>query len=586
MKNITRLSICLLTAFFIVSCVCSPPRTIEVGPGSADITSRAISGAHPGDVVLLKPGTYKGTITIDVSGSPEKPIIIRGTQSKPASPSETTVVDGGAAPDVNKFNPAFHIKNASWIVIEDIAVRNAWRDAIVVEDSSYVTVRCCDIQGGQTAVFAKGDSAHHILVEHCRWSQDKRVYTEWDWATLHHGSLVMYNGGIYGGDGAGGAIVRNNFVENVFNGFRYWLDDPVAAKRMNQSNIEVYDNYFRRCRDNIIEPECFAWNLHVYHNRLDSCPRGVFSIDGVSGGNIYIYGNTGRWKHDGCVEEKDTAWTIYKSGDYDKKRHLDTPMYIFHNSFAYDTAFVYSSRIKCNDNIIHFNNAYLHLSEKSDFGLKDWIGKSCMFDYDISSKPWQPSMVSLGFEAHGIANTDPGFTSSAEDNFHLKKGSPAIDHGKDLDGFTLWYQGAGPDMGAYEGDQTVYGKPFLYSPPPGGELYHEKPRIVRMFLHGRRLVVFFSADLEPDTMTDKNVMISFAGKPALVKSVSFPGPAYAAVVELAENPPVDADACGISFNGFPKGKNGETATLWAVDDRIVRIPQDAKLAGVMKQLLK
>ena len=73
--------------------------------------------------------------------------------------------------------------------------------------------------------------------------------------------------------------------------------------------------------------------------------------------------------------------------------------------------------------------------------------------------------VNLGSAAQAIQNTnliniDPGFVDEANQDFHLRAGSPAIDAGTvlmsvpdDFDGVPR-PQGARPDMGAYESDAS------------------------------------------------------------------------------------------------------------------------------------
>jgi len=557
---------------------------IDVYPGAASQIGDAVEKANPGDRIQLHSGTYAGTVKVQRSGLPDKPIVISGLD--PVS-GKKALLNGGAEPGRGKKNQGFMLNGADWISIQDMEMRNCWNEVVNIQDSSYVSIQRCDMmECGQTAVYTRGAKTHHILIEGCRWTQDVRIYTTWNWTNMHHEDLKYYNGGIYGGDGAGGAVIRGNEVGYVFNGMRWWLEADTADKAQYQANVEIYDNYFHHCRDNIIEPEIFCWNLHVYHNRMDSCPKGAFSIDGVKGGEIWVYANTGKYERDGAPEEK--SYTLYKFTRYGEKPSLEFPYRIYHNSWSYGTAFVRGSRVTADDFVIHFNNAYVHSEGSQGLGLKEWPGQHCEFDYDISSVPWHPDVAKLGYQKHGIEAKDPGFISVKENLYQLNAGSPAIDGGKVIDGFTLWYEGKAPDMGAYEGKQKVYGMPFVYRQPPGGALYKERPRIVRIFSRGNRLALFFSTQLDAKTFGAASISIRSANEKISVQQVRFDDATHSEAATLVLEKPLSAEikSLEIGFNTPPMSLEGETATLWASDLRVVRIPEKATLVGLVAKLFQ
>lgn len=552
---------------------------VQAGP-SSEIT-RAVRSAAAGDHIVLGAGRFTGIVEITGSGRPDDPLVISGTVQ---DGERRTVIDGLGVPGKDKDAGAFKFAGAAWIVLRDVVIQNAWLHPVEIEDSSYISIIGCDIRGGKTAVNTLGAKTHHILVENNLWSQDERIYTELDWNELHHGALAHFNGGIYGGDGAGGAIIRHNRIRDVFNGLRYYMSSDAGKTRQRQSNIEVYDNTFVRCRDNAIEPEIFAWNLHVYHNRMDSCTLGAFSIDAVTGGNIFLYGNTGIWKRDGAGESN--AWTLYKFALYQKKAELDSPLLIAHNSFHTGFIFVKHSRgFSANDHVSHYNNAYQHQEERHHLGLISWPGKHCAFDYDLSSRPFHPDVRSAGFEKNGIDDILPGFLDPENGDFRLLGNSPAIDRGRVIDGFTLWYTGSAPDIGAYENGGRVYGAPFRNTSPPGGDLYNEKSRIVRIFRYADRLLLFFSAGLNPEKFDGRCISLAIDGNAIPVKRVTLPDP-YIISIESASPLPSQTHMARIGMTPFPVGMNGETCTHWGEDMRIVTIPRTATLAGTLSSIIR
>jgi hypothetical protein len=568
----------------------SQGKTFTIEPGDASRITQAIAAASAGDTIRLLPGTYEGTVFISNSGSRDRPIVITG----PAEGEARALLDALGTPGNRETNHAFVIEDASWIEIKNLDVINSWTDVIVIRNSSYISIRGCNfIKTGKTVVAPHGPRSHHILIENCFWSQDERIYTEWDWDSLHHGELVHFNGGLYGGtDSAGGSVIRFNHVEDVFDGIRWWMNQEAVDQFRFQSNIEIYDNSFVRVRDNIIEPERFTWNLHVYHNRLDTSTAPV-SIDGIRGGEIFFYGNTGyrdasipRGTKDG-VPQTSPSWTTIKFHDYVRKPNLDYPLYLFNNSWHYDRTFARGGRMrKANDHVFHFNNALLH--QNSDIGaIYDWPGLNSEFDYDISSAPWPDGVIRDGHQLNGIPATDPRFKDSVGGDFRLHPDSKAIDAGKILEGFTLWYLGASPNMGAYEGEQRVYGLPFHYREAPGGSLYQEKPRIVRIFHRGDRLAIFFSTEMDPASLEDTTFALESNHQKIPVKSLAVAGaPRQQALIVTLEGPlPEEMEAVQVYLGNAPlRGLNGKLATLWAADLRLVRIPGEATLTSLLEGL--
>ena len=165
---------------------------------------------------------------------------------------------------------------------------------------------------GSTYAFGVDRRSDHFLVEDSVWTQDDSGYAEdesgysgrvdltpkpgrmWNtvpWGVAHHGSRAYLNGGLIGSLGTPGSIVvRHNIVRNAYNGVR------IRANRCDRPpcnvNVEIYDNDFQFVRDNPVEPEDEATNWWVFHNRIYNA-HGWFSLDGVGGGPVYIFGNVG-----------------------------------------------------------------------------------------------------------------------------------------------------------------------------------------------------------------------------------------------------------------------------------------------------
>ena len=246
---------------------------------------RGLELVKPGDSLLLLPGKYPARNNInDIHGSPNQPIVI-ASYSK--NPLEFAVIDAQAKGNSENGNEAFVLENSSWINIENLIFRNCWASVILIRNSHYLSIRSCHFTTGKRIVHAIGHGSHHVLVENCYVSHPEEVWKGWSWETLHHGALSHYNGALlHPNKSAGGHVMRGNTLLHVYNGFR---TRPIDIQE--DGNTEVYNNLMVNIRDNEFEPETWAWNMHYYYNRHVNIHK-MYSIDGVKGGNIYIYGNT------------------------------------------------------------------------------------------------------------------------------------------------------------------------------------------------------------------------------------------------------------------------------------------------------
>lgn len=501
----------------------------------------AINSANPGDVILMRPGTYNQKITITRSGASENPITIR---SESTSPSSYAVIDRGISPGGSGDDCVSISSGASWITLEHLRFRNCWNDIIVINNGSYLTFRNIEASGGTHFVQSESTANHHILIENTTWDQAGSQMWVWagqgrgQWEELHHGSLGYYNGGIYGGTSAGTIVIRNNTIKNTFNGMQWWNNGPY-----DNSNSEIYNNLFEKNYDNGVEPEEGAFNLHIYNNIFKNVLFGIISHDKVGGGDVYFYGNIG-WIDD----DPAGSWTIFKL------RCPSAPLHIYHNSFYYKNAMDFG----CHDSIRHFNNAYYHIS--GGMGPSDFTWGDFQFDNDCTSKPWNSSITSRGQEAHGLQNTNPMFRNPMQGDLKLQINSPCIDKGKIIPGFTQSYQGSAPDIGAYEGEQLFQGPAFEAKVPPGGLQYSERPRIVRHTVDGSTLRIFFSWPLQ-SSVSSSAINLTADGANIPITNVSSGTSGRELILATGTN--LSGKKLSLKFNTLPTGTNGQTATQWA-----------------------
>ncbi|MBS1566049.1 MAG: glycoside hydrolase family 88 protein, partial [Bacteroidetes bacterium] len=332
------------------------------------------------------------------------------------------------------------------------------------------------------------------------------------------------------------------------------------SKKGFDANAEIYDNELHNIRDNDFEPEHYAYNMHIYHNRSYNIHK-TMSVDGTGGGYIYYYGNivsmdSSEWAKKICTG----FWKIYAGED-----SLEYPMYAFNNSFSgYGKAFnVMEGHARM---LKHYNNAY-HFA-----GPGDWVmnlpDKTNDFDYDMSNRPWSATMRTAGFEKHGKI-ADPLYDDAH--SLTLSKKSPAIDAGKIMSfpelGWKQTYKGKAPDIGAYDNRELVDGPPFRFRMPPGAAFsYKERPRIVRYKKAGNTLTLWFSAPLNPATVHASAIHIVENGSDIAVRKCSFPHNPYELVMEMEGAAFIDF---AIAFDTLPVGSNGQPVTYWASALRMI-----------------
>jgi hypothetical protein len=385
-----------------------PPVTAEVS--SLDELKRALKKATPRSVIRLAAGVYQiyaddpYFLVKGVQGLPDQPIVIQGAPAREDG-RRPTIIDGGRSLDpmlelqehyrrpgsrpielqdlliekqfrTERAINCFVFENVAYLVIENLTVHNCLPIAFVFyANSQYVTIRSTALVGATFPVWA-GRYSDHLLVEDNVWTQDPSGYTEdqsgysgrvdltprpgrmWDtipWGVVHHGSRAYLNGGLVGGfRTAGNIIIRHNIIRNTYNGIRIRANRCPRRETCNV-NVEIYDNDFQFTRDNPLEPEDRAVNWWIFHNRIYN-GHGWFSLDGVGGGPIYIFGNVGWFddkpsrrclQRDWAADQTIHAGKRYEptpEGECSRSRtgkvfkfgtepvELNAPIYIFNNS--------------------------------------------------------------------------------------------------------------------------------------------------------------------------------------------------------------------------------------------------------------
>ncbi|MFQ6007160.1 MAG: hypothetical protein ACE5OQ_16850, partial [Woeseia sp.] len=263
----------------------------------------------------------------------------------------------------------FRIENQEFIEIEHLRIQNCWLMAVFAIDSKYITLRDTTIIGSRNAFHAFGDKSHHFLLEGNHWTQDssatRRMWREICWSAVkgyvtegqrheacplegeNVGDYSHFNGALFGSwNIIGSVVVRNNYIENAFNGIRMVAPRGKQYRGKRNLNVEIYGNRFSYIRDNPVEPEATATNWWIHHNEIFNA-HSWFSFDAVWGGEWYIFGNVGWFDErpyfgchnnpscESCRADPDCnlAWSgkVLKYGT--DGPYPVNPVYVFNNSW-------------------------------------------------------------------------------------------------------------------------------------------------------------------------------------------------------------------------------------------------------------
>lgn len=132
-----------------VSC---PTATVTVSGASA--LSAALESATAGEVIDLRPGSYRGNFVIATSGTASSPIHICGPRS--------AVLDGGT----RQSGYTLHISHAAFVNVSGLSIRGGQK-GVVVDASQNVTLNALDVGDvGDEGIHLR-DHSSFDLVENC-----------------------------------------------------------------------------------------------------------------------------------------------------------------------------------------------------------------------------------------------------------------------------------------------------------------------------------------------------------------------------------------------------------------------------------
>lgn len=393
---------------------------MAVIPTSEGDLADKLRRATAGDVIQLVPGEYNKPIFVSgIRGTSSNPIIIETKPNKrkknavfssDVTTAEFRLIANGVAdkrqnsgyyPSVGQIadEAMLTLENCQYVIIRNMAFHGCWPGAIYMDDCQHIVIDTIDFKEGTIAIGANGLDTRNILVQNCDWVQDiSSKHDMWNkipWGRIHgasnnennisvdiKGDYRHWDGDFFRGwDVAGNITLRGNTISDAFNGIHFFnrIDklpgDENAAKlqfnggRRSTTNILIEHNSFTRVRDNCVEPEYYAWNWVVRHNRFLDCFR-PFSFELDRAGWFYVYGNTGAFVRDpsSIIPAKDAKYakrqtmSLFKLGGAQRN---EGRFYVFNNSWYYKRGKGLFPKFRF-AGLEHFNNAVHH--EKPENG--------------------------------------------------------------------------------------------------------------------------------------------------------------------------------------------------------------------------
>lgn len=122
----------------------------ELVSGASQLVDRLASAA-PGDVLLLRPGTYEGHFVIDRSGSATAPVVLCGGRD--------AVLDGGSTAD----GYALHLEGADHWRVTGVTVRGAAKGIVLDGSSDNEIVGVAVERTGEEGVHLRRHSSRNIV---------------------------------------------------------------------------------------------------------------------------------------------------------------------------------------------------------------------------------------------------------------------------------------------------------------------------------------------------------------------------------------------------------------------------------------
>jgi len=474
-----------------------------MGSDHSDHSNAFPPRVQPGDIILVHAGLYKdnrfvysgfdrtiaaygtpfdGTYYLTASGTPEKPIVIKGAG------------DGEVIFDGDSCQNLFNLMGGNYNYFEGLTIRNTNVAFLLgiknIAGSSGFTLKHSRVENIGRAIEDdwSGSKNFYIADNVFIGRHDPTKLQSWwtpaVWAKFPgYPALITseYAIKIYGQ----GHVVAYNYVANWHDGIdiaTYGDPDgtPDELRDRVPVSIDFYNNDIYNMADNCIEADGSAHNIRVFRNRCFNEAGGALSAQPIFGGPLYFYQNL-----------------MYDNTTGGPLKLIDTPAGVL----IYENTFFGQGRLMGPASNIHFLNnlilgdgwadlvfnlrTYTNYSSSDYNGFRpnpgaatsfewtspdfatpaDFVGKlvtrnfKSLKEYQDATKQDQHSVLvdyDIFVNVKMPDKSDPQHLYSPEDfDFRLKPGSAAVDAGILLPTINDDFTGKAPDLGSYELDRPI-----------------------------------------------------------------------------------------------------------------------------------
>ena len=318
---------------------------------------------------------------------------------------------------------------------------------------------------GSVGVWVKGGARNRI--EDNEFSDSSIV--GWPWPVTK-GSYAEDSAILFTDAVGRGNVVRRNRSDGHFNGIAPCGDAAPPGGELT-TETDVYDNELRHHNDDALEPDGYCANLRIFGNVLADSHMGV-SVAPAWPGPVWIVrnsawnlGNTRTSQVDGYI----SSFLKVNSG----YPEMVGPLLLYHNSIvtaAPATEAMYLLDPGVTSTLRSRNNLYVAtryvwakvntIAVDADYDLLHTSDATRFVRWLGSNYPDLAALrAALGIELHGLA-TPPRLVAPATGDLRLLPDSPARDAGVVLPGINDSYDGAAPDLGAFEWRDLIFADGF------------------------------------------------------------------------------------------------------------------------------
>ncbi|MDP2982528.1 MAG: hypothetical protein Q8O92_04270 [Candidatus Latescibacter sp.] len=268
------------------------------GPGKSLWGTGGEFAARPGDIILVHAGLYKsdrkkyyeplwmhfhGAYVLTKSGTPDKPIVIRGAG------------DGEAIFDADGVYRMFDVTYADYTFIENITIKNC--DVAIMAGLRFahgcqgLVVRNCRMENVGCGINAQyGGSKNFYIADNVILGK-KISLPGWKetWAEQRLGApLVSFIGIDINGQGH---VVCHNYLAYFHDALDITEQGPPENEDWKVCSIDFYNNDFYMMSDDFVEADCAAHNIRVFKNRGFNAGTHAYSAQPIYGGPAYFIRN-------------------------------------------------------------------------------------------------------------------------------------------------------------------------------------------------------------------------------------------------------------------------------------------------------